>query len=117
MAEEIHTLHVDRHRAVPLLFANRLKFAGWNNTRIVKQNVNAPDFLHCGAEDVVHLISLTHIRNHCKTLAARSSNLSRYLVQEFAVDVDRHNSCSLPREQCGGRTADSCRLSVDDSRL
>src|SRR5271165_292962 len=117
MAEQIHTLHIDRHRAVPLLFAGRFKFACWNNTCIIKQNVNALEFLHCGAENVFHLISLTHIRNHCKTFATRSSDLSGYLVQEFAVDVDGHNFCAFPREQRGRRSTDSRGRSGDDRRL
>ena len=53
------------------------------------------------------MISLIHVRNHAKVFAAGSFDLSGYLVQEFAVDVDRHNSCSFLREQRGRRSADS----------
>src|ERR1700690_4007081 len=107
MAKEIHTLHIDRHRAVPLLFADRLKFAGWNNAGIVKKDVDASEFLHRGAEDIFHMISLAHVSNRCKTFTASLPYLSGYLVHELAVDVDRHNFCSFLREQRGRRSANS----------
>ena len=45
VAEEIHALHVDRHRAVPLIFGDLVDLARGDDTGIVEENIDASELV------------------------------------------------------------------------